>query len=332
MDKFKRENFRGCLLGGAIGDALGFEVEQYSLKEIKRKYGDRGITDFNLNVEGKAIISDDTQMMLFTIEGLMNSEKYKKDQKTSIYESYLRWISTQGYEVNDRLKTGSLIELKELNVNRRPGRTCITSLTSGLMGGRNTKLNNSKGNGAAMRIAPIGLYYCYDSEKAFRLGIEAGSITHSHPTGYLASGAMAALISCIIQGLSIEDAIDKVLGYLNNQTDSEELIKAIEKARRLATSFDIDDSDAIRVIGEGWVAEEALAIGIYCSLRHLDDFKAGLISAVNHNGDSDTTGMITGNLLGAYLGEAGIPFEWILNVELGRVIGSLSDELFCVTL
>lgn len=332
MNKFTRENFRGCLLGGAIGDALGYEVELKSLKEIKRIYGDNGINDLALNTEGKALISDDTQMMLFTLEGLMNSEKNKKDQKTSIYESYLRWVYTQGYTIDERLMTGSLIEQKELINRRSPGRTCLSSLISGKMGGRNTRLNDFKGNGAAMRTAPIGLYYCNDAEKAFRLGIEAGSITHSHPTGYLAAGALAAIISSILQGNTIENSMDRAIELLIMQADSDETIKAMEKAKRLALSFNISDSEALKILGEGWIAEEAISIGLYCALRYQNDFKKALITAVNHDGDSDTTGMITGNILGAYHGEEGIPFEWIVKVELGRVIGSLSDELFCVTL
>lgn len=329
-EKNRREYYRGCLLGGSIGDALGFAIEFSSYWEIKRTYGSDGLQTMVLDHKGKGLISDDTQMMLFTIEGLMNAERDQTDHKTALYEAYLRWLYTQGYTIDERLMTGSLIYQRELIARRAPGNTCLSALASGRMGGKNIRLNDSKGNGAVMRTAPIGLYYAGNSKKAFRLGADAGSITHSHPTGFYAAGAMAAIISEIIGGSSIEAAVDTALGLLNDHASTEETITALEKAKRLGLNFQVEDVDAIGILGEGWIAEEALAIGIYCALRHQTDFRQGLLAAVNHGGDSDSTGMITGNILGAYLGEMEIPFDWILNVEFGKITAALAEELFCV--
>jgi ADP-ribosylglycohydrolase len=80
-------------------------------------------------------------------------------------------------------------------------------------------------------------------------------------------------------------------------------------------------------IGEGWVGEEALAIAVYCALKYQDDLRGALIAAVNHDGDSDSTGAITGNILGAYLGANAIPQAWLKKLELREVITELADDL-----
>ena len=90
---------------------------------------------------------------------------------------------------------------------------------------------------------------------------------------------------------------------------------------------DTEDSDAIRELGEGWVAEETLAIAVYCALKYEHDFEWALIAAVNHDGDSDSTGAVTGNLLGAQLGLTGIPSKYLEHLELKSVILELADDL-----
>lgn len=329
MTKIDRDHYRACLLGGSIGDAMGYAVEFMSLGKIKEHYGVRGIRDLTINPTGKAIISDDTQMMLFTAEGILNAWRDSINPAHAIWESYLRWYSTQGYPIDERLKKGSLIGLPELQKQRAPGNTCLQALATGQMGNRNTVLNNSKGNGAVMRVAPVGLVYVKDSYKAFRVGCESAMITHSHPAGYLSAGALAAILSEILSGASIRDSVIKAREILSSYGNSEETKDAMEKAVRLI-DFNVEPQEALKLLGPGWIAEEALAIGIYCSLKYSEDFKEGLLCSVNHSGDSDSTGMITGNILGAYLGCDCIPFDWLLNVELGNVTSGIADELLCI--
>ena len=105
-------------------------------------------------------------------------------------------------------------------------------------------------------------------------------------------------------------------------------LKLIDKAIEYAKQKNINDLDAISSIGEGWVAEETLAIAIYCSLKYSNDFEKALIASVNHSGDSDSTGAVTGNILGAYLGLKGIPEKYLHNLELKEVILEIADDLY----
>ena len=157
----------GCLLGGAVGDALGYPVEFYSWKEIQSALGENGVEGY-LNSD-LALISDDTQMTLFTAEGILRAElgwELGTDVKLNDYvrclhESYLDWYVTQnaGHFVGARSWWSELREHKGLYKQRAPGGTCLSALGSGKCGSFDEKLNDSKGCGGLMRVAPIGAYF-----------------------------------------------------------------------------------------------------------------------------------------------------------------------------
>lgn len=179
------------------------------------------------------------------------------------------------------------------------------------MGSSNDVANNdSKGCGGVMRVAPIGMYFATLSgsnaqgqdqamREAFELACQAAAITHGHITGQLASGTLAAVVMRLLMGEPLPQAIDAALNPLKSQPGHEETLRAIQKARQLASERP-NDADALAQLGEGWIAEEALAIAVYCALS-ANDFRSGVTLAVNHSGDSDSTGSIAGQLLGAMM-------------------------------
>ncbi len=330
--KRKQEFFRGCLLGGAIGDALGYPVEFLQFEDILSRYGKDGIVDLECTKNESAEITDDTQMTLFTAEGILRAEtrineKEICDPPSVVYFAYLRWLNTQGYpkiKEFDWIYDGWLFGVKELHNRRAPGNSCLSALSSGKLGTIDEPINNSKGCGGVMRVAPVGLFYT--KEDAFQTAAEFAALTHGHPSGYLSAGALAFIIASIINGENIEAAALNSLEELLKHKGHEECTKLLQKAIDLSNS-DLEPLDAITKLGEGWVGEEALAISVYCALKYKDDFKMALITAVNHNGDSDSTGAITGNILGAYLGIKSIPQNWIEKVELRDEIMQVSDDL-----
>lgn len=342
------EKFKGCLVGGAVGDALGYPVEFYKISQIKNIYGEKGITEFELNND-KAIISDDTQMTLFTANGILigKTRAMMKGIAGSceeyVYQSYLDWLDTQ----RDTQKGNGctwLSKIKELNVQRAPGNTCISALTSGVMGTLEKPINDSKGCGGVMRVAPIGLYFSKQPiDKIGKMGAKTNAITHGHPLSNISSYVMTVLINTIIYGYDdyfevpakrdLEESIEFALTVCSNNFKiyAKKVIRdfnnLIHKAMKLAKE-DIDDIEAIERLGEGWVAEEALAIAIYCSLKYSNDFEKAIIASVNHNGDSDSTGAITGNILGAYLGISNIPNKFLEKLELREIIEEIAEDLY----
>ena len=349
MKSFKdkcSDQIRGSLIGGAAGDALGYTVEFLSLEDIKNRYSNKGITKYSIDsAEGNASISDDTQMSLFTADGILKSGILKEtincklNNNTNstgkyVYTAYLNWLITQTGETYNQNGSSRLLEIGELHVRRAPGITCLAALGSGIMGSIETPINDSKGGGGVMRVAPIALYFRYPNPCD---GAIAAAITHGHPLGYMPAAALVQIINRIIYGgcvlgdtlYEIIDECGSVLKELfSGEEYLDELLNIINLSVSLSKNNDFDTENIAR-IGEGWVAEEALAIGIYCSLKYYDDFSAGLIAAVNHDGDSDSTGSITGNIIGAHIGYNNIPQEWKTNLQLHDEILKIADELYC---
>lgn len=341
------DRYEGCIIGGAVGDALGWPVEFMSLADIRARYGHEGITGLDIGIGTKAEITDDTQMTIFTADGLLRfiassyndspDRQYKDptgrvqcDMADYVYRSYLRWLITQGDKLPENcpdsgeINNGWLMEVKALYHRRAPGNTCIAALRSGIMGTMERPINNSKGCGGIMRAAPAGLVT--SREEAFLAGAGIAAITHGHPSGYLAAGALSYIIRCIIDGMDIDRAIDCSITELEKYEGSRECIDAIDRALQLASEGD-PDAAKVSMLGEGWVAEETLAIAIYCSLVYRDDFRKAVLLAVNHNGDSDSTGAVTGNILGAYLGIEAIPKIWSYGIELSAELRELAGDL-----
>lgn len=334
MDRKRREFFRGCLLGGAVGDALGWPVEFMRLDDIKKRYGEQGIETLVLNDAGMAEITDDTQMTLFTAEGLLRASTRGNLKgichiPTVVYHAYLRWLHTQGVKCKggeEIIKNldGWVSKIKALYARRAPGNSCLSALSSGRMGTIKKPINNSKGCGGVMRVAPVGLMF--DKKDAFETGCELAAITHGHPGGYLPAGVHACIISCLIEGMELEDAVSAAVQELAAYPGNKECLDLLNKAVELAKDNNPSEN-ALRQLGGGWVGEEAIAIAVYCSLVHKNDFRKAVCLAVNHDGDSDSTGAVTGNMLGAYLGIEGIPAEWREHVELKDEIITLADDL-----
>jgi len=316
-----RDAVRGCLLGGAVGDALGSPVEFIDLRGIKLLYGDL-ISDYVEYSDGTGAITDDTQMTIFTAEGLLRAKVGEKSGKECnltemVHHAYLRWLKTQ-YQQPDApeniINSGWLVGQEPLHRVRAPGSTCIAALncnsTSHLAD------NNSKGCGTVMRMAPVGL--CLEPEAAYRYGCEFSAITHGHPSGVTAGGAFAMLISYLRDGIRLDESLDLVEKYLSSRDDAGETLAAIRHARY---------AESVAELGEGWIAEEALAIGIFCALHHQSEFKTGVLDAVNIVGDSDSTGSIAGNILGVINGEQAIPEEWRRNLREYDIVSQVADDL-----
>ena len=324
----------GCMIAGGVGDALGAPVEFMSAGSIRRAYGEAGIADYDEVFGRSGAITDDTQMALFTTEGLLRawtrgSIRGICHPSSVVNNAYKRWLATQEEKVFDYSNPSEdsfLMRFPELFSRRAPGNSCLSALRRGKMGTMEDPINNSKGCGGVMRIAPAGLLL-HDPEESFKMGCELAALTHGHPSGFLAAGVLAAMISQIKTDVRIHDAVKLSCKILREYSDHGECLNAIDQALYLAYQTP-PTPEIVESLGGGWVAEEALAISIYCALRAEDDFLSGVCAAVNHSGDSDSTGAITGNILGCALGASAIPAKWIDQLELNELIQEMAVDLF----
>ena len=362
-----KDCIRGCLMAGAAGDALGYPVEFISRKAILYQYGKNGITQFELDENGKALISDDTQMTLFTANGILAglTRGYMRgiggEPENYVDGAYIDWYYTQTgikkhFEVDEDFRYTWLRDLSELAHRRAPGTTCLKACESYL---RNEKpINNSKGCGGNMRVAPMGLLDAayqanngkgiYSTERLAEAGAKIAKATHLHPLGFLPAALLTLLISRIVP-LTPDEVKDTIIDIVNDglnimmkmyddeyANDKAYLKKLTLKAVELAQS-ETPDAEAIEQLGEGWTAEETWAISLFCAIRHIDNMQEAIIAAVNHNGDSDSTGSVTGNIMGAIYGYEAIKRERMFcpdgkafedTIELANIILALADDLF----
>ncbi len=332
---------RGCLLGGALGDALGYPIEFITAAEIEHRYGVDA--PGRLNFDGAALgrISDDTQMTLFTAEGLVRAwQRFRRrgicHAPTVVGFALLRWYETQGGpQMLDPERRGWLVDDRRLHAKRAPGNTCMSALGALAKGAEGaapptveTPPNQSKGCGAVMRAAPCGLA-ARTPEDAFELARDTGVITHGHPSGYLSGAYFAAVIWHVARGATLAAAMISADVLLAPELGAAELQAILVRTRALAAAG-VPDVAAIESLGGGWTGEEALAIALLCALTFDEgsDVRAVLWRAAAHSGDSDSTAAITGNLIGAMYGLGILPPSWLAVLELRDVTERIAMDLF----
>jgi ADP-ribosylglycohydrolase len=198
-------------------------------------------------------------------------------------------------------------------------------LRNELMGTMERPINSSKGCGGLMRVAPAGIFF-EEPEVAFEMGARIAAITHGHPSGYLAAGTFSMLIRLLISGKSLEPSLDEATSILRKQKAHEECLRALERARDEA-AVGGPSPETVERLGGGWVAEEALAISVFASLSAENNFGRGVLLAVNHSGDSDSTASIAGSILGSMLGAGVIPVRWLQQLELRDAIEQIAVDL-----
>ena len=345
---------RGCIFGGAVGDALGYSIEFWNEDYIFERFGSKGITAYEKDpASGKALISDDTQMSLFTANGILVGDTeeavrgVREKPRAYVMKAYKDWLKTQelsfGREKRRRRSADAgyswLLDVPELHARRAPGNTCLSALEDGTEYEDyvEAKRNRSHGCGGIMRVAPLGVLREVEDIRDLDMeGAQLAAITHGDSLGYMPAAVLVHIINRIVfppegKAMSLKDIVlearDTAAELFEGDPHLAELVDIIDRAVGLSENGAPDDLDNIHQLGEGWVGEEALGISLYCTLQHQDDFSAGVIAAVNHRGDSDSTGAVTGNILGALLGYGGIEAKWKEDLEISDVILEIADDL-----
>jgi ADP-ribosylglycohydrolase len=320
-----RSRIKGSIVGLAVGDALGYPAEFRTRSQLQREIGLEGITDFLRLKDPRftrpfitgpdhppGTFTDDTQMSLCVAEGLLAAGRADRD--TLMQELAKRFVQWHRSEDN----------------NRAPGETtgiACERLASGVPW-REAGVARSKGCGANMRVAPIGLYY-EDLDMVADVARDSSLLTHGHPAALEGSAAAALLVALALQGASPAQMHAEVMRRCGGRSpDFDACFSRVPALIGLPPEeVLIDREKGPHALGEGWVAEEAVASALYCFWRHPDDYRAAVLEAVNTDGDSDSLATITGSISGARLGLEGIPSEWVAGVEQSARLLQLGDLL-----
>jgi ADP-ribosylglycohydrolase len=333
MSTVLEKSFQGCLLGLAIGDALGYPVEFKNRNDLINEYGSEGVTDFVQNNWFKrGNYSDDTQMSIAVAKALISADIYNLDHVMShIKKEFIEWANSD-------------------ENNRAPGPTCMYGCINMEKGIHWFSSGDpySKGCGAAMRSAPIGLVYHNDISRLIEVSRAVAISTHAHPTALSSSITMAASVAYAIMQRPVDRLLDYLLTILNNdrgvsgfhveKVTYDPLCEQSDLLNKLKDILTLSPDLAFDQIGGGWIGEEAVAGALYCFLRTPDDFHSTVLTAANASlsnmetrgkgrCDSDSIGCIAGAISGAYNGIESIPSKWIKEIENRDLLLNLGWEL-----
>lgn len=312
----------GCLLGLAFGDALGARTEFLSVAEIKRTFPPDGPQE----LEGEpARVTDDTQMALAVGEALLQAERpyTAATLEGPLRRAFVEWLNSP-------------------ENNRAPGMTCLTACGNLELGRLWTEATvaNSKGCGANMRVAPVGLVRGVSDRERAALAQFQAALTHGHPTGLAASDLTACAIADLAGGGDTAGLPGRLRAYAESQRrvyhsdwlgplwqrpdihSPEEFIargwaECIGVLERLGNALALGDrrGNPCAITGEGWIAEEAFATGLLCFLLFPDNPVAAVRRGAASSGDSDSIACLAGAFAGACHGLSAWPDDWIQRIE-----------------
>ncbi|GAA3372571.1 ADP-ribosylglycohydrolase family protein [Streptomyces sannanensis] len=326
-----RSRVRGCLLGGAIGDALGAGVAALSLEEIREAYGSQAVTDLVPAYGRRGAVTAATQMSLFTVDGLIRAQ-VRRDTgawhpPTDVHRAHLRWAATQrDWGPDERRKDNGWLAHEEwLYTRRDPAPATLAGLADGRLGTLGDPKNpDARDAGALVRSAPFGLLVGWEPQLVCQLAVECAAQTHGHPVACLSAGAFAVIVHGLTRGETLDTSVQRALAELAPRPGHDPVAGALQGALG-AVRQGIPGPGLVESLGDGGSAEEVLAIAVYTALV-AQDVRHGLRLAVNHGGPSAATGSLCGSLLGALHGETALPPAWVAELEGRGTVLELADD------
>lgn len=315
----------GSIVGLAVGDALGYPHEFRTVAQVRRELGPDGVVGFLRLKDPRftrpfivgtdhppGTFTDDTQMSLALAEALLEARTADVDVLMPIVAK--RFVDWYFADDNDR------------SPGEATGIGC-TALRDGAPW-RTAGVAHSKGCGANMRVAPIGLYFD-DLDVVAHVARAQSLLTHRHPAALEGAAAAALCVALALRGADPPAMHAEVARRcVGRDADFDAVWTKIprvldEPAERVL----VDPAKSAAALGEGWVAEEAIAAALWCVWRWPDDYRAGVLQAVNTDGDSDSLACIAGSILGARLGIDAIPAEWARDIEQSAYLHDVGRRL-----
>lgn len=302
------EQYIGCLVGLAVGDALGYPVEGMSLRQIREKYGPAGLGDFaSRHGHPSGSYSDDTQLTLAVAQALLEAGERPADElMEAMARAFVDWYQSP-------------------EMARGPGLSTMAACANLARGvpWHASGLADAKGCGAPMRVAPIALRYCREPERLREVASLSARMTHRHPTAVAAALTNAAAVAYALERKPLEGLLEELL-RVAAPLDAE-MEEALLKVRACEGAT---PEEAFAELGETGSSEHVLASALFCFLRTPEDYRATVLAGINCNGDSDSIGAMAGALSGAYNGLRAIPGRWARRVENRAEVERVARELY----
>jgi len=293
-----KSKFVGCLVGSAVGDALGRSLEGLWTSELEIEEGFSGRW------------TDDTHMMIGVAESLIENQGFDGSHMAQTFIQNYEREPWRGYA------SGPPRVFKWI----RSG-VAWNEAAKRLFGGA-----GSYGNGATMRVAPVGVLYHDDFEQLRPVAYSQSQITHAHELGKEGAALQAYAVALAVNAdQSSELEPSAFLGKLKDFTHSEAYKGKLEAAERLLS--ETERLKVVRELGNGVEAYNSVPTAIYSFLRNHQSFEKSLLYSISLGGDTDTIGAMTGAICGAYRGAEDIPEQWKIRLERKSYIERLAERL-----
>lgn len=328
--------YQGCLLGLAVGDALGYTVDGKSWERIQADYGPNGLLGYDL-VNGYADVTSYTQLAAFTVNGLILALTRRQPEASPrcIALALREWAQCQNLRRAPEITRCWISHVPTLRLRRCMDTRMPDALSREILGTVDTPINASDLPASLTAAAMVGLFFDPDRMEPEQIGKWAAgtvAMTHGNPEAFLSGAALAYSIAGILQEPSQSlkaqflQAAATVRGQFGRQFPQAEPVAArLEKAVALA-SAQLEPVEVIQRLSCR-SATECVAGAAYASLVAADDFDAAMILAVNHSGCSAAVGAITGAILGARLGIEALPDFYLDPLEPQAVLRVLAEDL-----
>ncbi|MEW5787113.1 MAG: ADP-ribosylglycohydrolase family protein [Pseudomonadota bacterium] len=314
-----------CLLGGALGDAFGYPVAFDRLEAIRERHGDLGLREPEYR-HGRLVVSDETQLTLFTLEGLTRAMQTPRQSEHDILAqirlSYLDWLECQGLGNGAANHPSRLFKHAVLHTQRTPGKLCIQALREGGGGSPERPINDSRDSSGVMRTGPVALMPEMTMERAFRVAARSAALTHGHPGCYLPAGILAGTLHGLLDNKPLQTALLQAADQARTLSGHEETLAQLRAA--VDTTL-LPHTDRLpEALGAGRDSGAALCIGYYAASR-AGDFREALALAANQDGDSDAAASVAGQLFATREGLEAVPHAWVRRLDVLEALCDLVD-------
>lgn len=338
----RQSAYRGCLLGMAVGDAMGYPVDSLGLGEIRENYGPNGLLGYDL-VNGYADITSYTQLAAFACNGLLIAlTRGQMMGKMAPLVKYVglssrEWLASQRPWGRPERTFCWLLQRPEVCRRYCMDTRMLDTLGREMPGTLETPANSFTGPGGLTTAVAAGLFYAPNrmgQRELDRLGAETVALTQGGPLAFLSGAALAHLVSrCLVRPQApLKQLVLETVQAVNAQFASQySQCQELTTLLRLAVAMEADASlptwdvmEKLRCAS----AAQVLAGAVYACLAGGEEFDASLIIAVNHSGRSAAVGAVTGALLGLRQGEAALPEFYLECLESRETLRELADDLW----
>ena len=330
--------YRGCMLGLAVGDAMGYTIDDKTREEICADYGPNGLLGYDL-VNGCADVTSYTQLPAFVSNGLLlSTSRGKSDYLRYITLSLREWARNQQFHRDPEKSYCWVAKPKQLRLHHNRDARMLDALRAQTLGTPESPLNRNTGPGALTTAVAIGLFYhpkrMLEPAQIGTLAAQTIALTHGDPETFLAGSVLAYIIAGILQEPErpLQEHITTAIEVMDTQfrqafsPGASQLAERLKLAMNLAADYTLTTQQGMEKL-KCTTASEVLAGAVFAALSCPGDFDNAIITAVNHSGASAATGAVTGAILGARLGIDALPDFYLESLSCAEILGDLADDL-----